>query len=100
VGSKPLTDPVNVERDIMNYHKTLGFGWGEILEQRFLMAPHWFLIGLSIAMSGLSWLRWRFRLRTLLIAMTLVAVVLGLIVWLSARPPAAPPLDHVDVPEF
>src|SRR6476620_6769071 len=25
VGSKPLTDPVNVERDIMNYHKTLGF---------------------------------------------------------------------------
>ena len=27
------------------------------------------------------WLRWRFSLRTLLIATTLVAVVLGLIVW-------------------
>ena len=29
------------------------------------------------------WLRWRFSLRTLLIATTLVAVVLGLIVWLE-----------------
>jgi hypothetical protein len=85
VGSQPITDPVNLERDIMNYHKTLGFGWGEIAPQRFLMAPHWSLILLSSVMSGLPWLRsfaWRFSLRTLLIATTLVAVVLGLIVWL------------------
>jgi hypothetical protein len=43
-------------------------------------------------------LRWRFSLRTVLIAMTLVAVVLGLVVWLSARPPASPPLDVGDFP--
>jgi hypothetical protein len=29
----------------------------------------------------IPWLRWRFSLRTLLIAMTLIAAVLGLIVW-------------------
>ena len=35
------------------------------------------------AVAAISpWLRWRFSLRTLLIATTLVAVVLGLIVWL------------------
>jgi hypothetical protein len=31
-------------------------------------------------LGGISWLRWRFNLRTLLVAMALVAVVLGLIV--------------------
>ena len=39
----------------------------------FPIAP-WILV--------IPWLRWRFSLRTLLIATTLVAVVLGLIVWL------------------
>ena len=43
---------------------------------------HWFVI-IPIAVLGLissrPWFRWRFSLRTLLIATTLVAVVLGLI---------------------
>lgn len=45
--------------------------------------PDWFLIGVAIALSAAPWLRWsnRFSLRTLLITTTLVAVVLGLIVW-------------------
>jgi hypothetical protein len=41
-----------------------------------------------IALGGLPWileLKWRFSLRTLLIATTVVAVVLELIVWLSRR---------------
>jgi hypothetical protein len=45
---------------------------------------HWFVI-VPVAILGLipSWplIRWQFSLRTLLIATTLVAVVLGLIVW-------------------
>ena len=44
--------------------------------------------------------RIRFGVRTLLIVMTLVAVGLGAIVWLSARPPAAPSIDQADLPDF
>ena len=44
-------------------------------------APLWFLVTMSGVISTLSWLPWRFSLRTLLTAATLVAVVLGLIVW-------------------
>jgi hypothetical protein len=78
-GSKPMIDPVNAEKDILNYHKSMGFGWGDQWGQRFLMAPHWFVAVLMGAIGGLPWLPWRFSLRTLLIATTLVAVALGLI---------------------
>ena len=44
---------------------------------RFL---HWFAILIAGAASVAPWFRWRFSLRTLLIATTLVAVVLGLTV--------------------
>ena len=49
-----------------------------------LLIPDWFLIAAAIAISAAPWIRWpnRFTLRTLLIATTLVAVGLGLIVWL------------------
>jgi hypothetical protein len=50
-----------------------------------LSAPFWFLILLSSMAAGASWLRWRFSLRTLLIATTLVAVALGLIVFAVSK---------------
>lgn len=40
------------------------------------------LVMLVGALAALPWLSWRYSLRTLLIATTLIAVVLGLIVWL------------------
>jgi hypothetical protein len=51
-------------------------------------SPHWFLVALSAAFVFVPWLpwhklRWRFSLRTLLIVTTLVAVVLGLVVWMA-----------------
>jgi hypothetical protein len=52
----------------------------------YLQAPYWALVALTVLGAVLPWirqLRWRFSLRTLLIATTLVAVVLGTIVWLS-----------------
>ena len=49
---------------------------------RGIHLPHWVLVILCCAVSGFPWLSTRFSLRTLLIATTLVAVVLGLIVWL------------------
>jgi hypothetical protein len=48
--------------------------------------PYWFPVLLSAALAAAPWLPWwskRFSLRTLLIATTLIAVVLGLIVWAS-----------------
>jgi hypothetical protein len=43
--------------------------------------PIWLAIVLIAILGGIPWIR-RFSLRTLLIATTLVAIVLGLIVWL------------------
>ena len=46
--------------------------------------PIWIPVSLAMALASLPWfpwLRWRYSVRTLLIATTLVAVVLGLIVW-------------------
>jgi hypothetical protein len=45
--------------------------------------PFWFLVLVTGAASRAPWFRWptHFSLRTLLIATTLVAVALGLIVW-------------------
>jgi hypothetical protein len=45
-------------------------------------APFWLLVPLSAAMSFAPWVRWRFSLGTLIIAMTLVAAVLGSTVYL------------------
>jgi hypothetical protein len=45
--------------------------------------PYWALVVASAAVAACSWLRWRFSVRTLLIATTLVAVVLGAIVYAS-----------------
>jgi hypothetical protein len=43
--------------------------------------PYWSLVVLTLAISMTSWLPWEFSLRTLLIATTLIAIVLGLAVW-------------------
>ena len=46
--------------------------------------PHWFLVLIATSFGALPWLPWwsnRFSLRTLLLATTLVAVVLGSVAW-------------------
>ena len=47
-------------------------------------APYWSLILFAVVLSSASWLplKFRFSLRTLLIVTTLVALLLGLFVWL------------------
>ncbi len=48
--------------------------------------PHWVPVFFFATFAGMPWLlerRWRFSLRSLLIATTLIAVGLGLIVWLA-----------------
>jgi hypothetical protein len=51
----------------------------------YLLLPHWFLALLCATLAAAPWMPWpdRFGLRTLLIATTLIAVVLGLVVMFS-----------------
>lgn len=46
-----------------------------------MIVPDLMLVLLSACIALLPWLRWRFSLRTLLIATTLIAVLLGLVMW-------------------
>jgi hypothetical protein len=60
--------------------------WGGLLrtpDVTVLLIPCWMLIALSATLAVAPWMRWtwRFSLRTLLIATTLVAIVLGLVVY-------------------
>jgi len=56
----------------------------QTLGHRFrIVVPHWFVI-LAVALIGSApWIHLRFSLRTLLIATTLIAFLLGLVVWSS-----------------
>jgi hypothetical protein len=51
--------------------------------ENYVVAPIWLLEPLIVAIAALPWIHWskRFSVRTLIIATTLVAVVLGLIVY-------------------
>ena len=42
-----------------------------------LILPYWMILLLTSAAAASPWLRWRFSLRTLLIALTLLALLLG-----------------------
>jgi hypothetical protein len=63
----------------------LGFGVLKGQTSLYAQIPHWFLVSLAAIGAAVPWIPWskRFSLRTLLIAMTLVAAGLGLIVALS-----------------
>ena len=54
---------------------------GHQVQVRQIIICHLFVICSFAGLAAAPWLRWRFSLRTLLIATTLVAMVLGLIVW-------------------
>ena len=55
------------------------------LFRRPILLPHWMFVMLWASLSAAPWVRWsrRFSLRTLLIAMTMVAIGLGIFTILS-----------------
>ncbi len=65
--------------------------WGRFAfmndERINVFVPNWFLIGTMLSLAAAPWVHWstKFSLRTLLITTTLVAAVLGLIVWSIKR---------------
>jgi hypothetical protein len=62
-----------------------GFRWKFIPTAGVIIVPLWFPIGLAAILATAPWLRYRFTLRALLIATTLVALVLGLAVWAAGE---------------
>jgi hypothetical protein len=56
-------------------------GWKSDAKLLIVPVPYWCPVLLAAALATAPWLTRRFSLRTLLVATTLIAVVLGLIVW-------------------
>jgi hypothetical protein len=85
-----ITSELNVEHvkfaaDRFRSLYPYGFGASSTAKSTFVVFPFWLAVVCSAAFAVAPWYRlipYRFTLRTLLIATTLVAVVLGLIVWL------------------
>jgi hypothetical protein len=69
----------NEELLVYRYGSRFNFGW----LRRGFFVPHWTLALIAGLLSAASWLPLRFSLRTLLIGVTLVAVVLALITWIA-----------------
>jgi hypothetical protein len=66
--------------------KFLGFGYLQLGRSASIVFPVWFLLILCIILATCPWIshvRWRFTVRTLLIATTLLAIILGLLVSLA-----------------
>jgi hypothetical protein len=62
-------------------YSALTFLWNTDINLEVLVVPHWFLAAILVLAAACP--PTRFSLRTLLIATTLVAMVLGLIVWVA-----------------
>jgi hypothetical protein len=57
----------------------LGFRWHFNPRLVVLVVPQWFLMSLAFFAALLPWVCWRFSLRTMLIATTLAAIILGIV---------------------
>jgi hypothetical protein len=81
-GSKAEWAKRSIEMDVIRSRlgwNPSGFYWSWELGP-IIQIPHWFLLGIIATLAVLPWRPCRFSLRTLLIATTLVASVLGLVV--------------------
>jgi hypothetical protein len=81
-----LFDSLNID-DIYgaDHPEVARSAWGFNINSKFIFiaVPHWPAFVVTVAVGAFPWIRWRrrFSLRTLLIATTLVAAVLGLIAY-------------------
>jgi hypothetical protein len=79
-GSKRITELPSPPKAVPT---TVGFAWNSYNNGVHVFVPYWFLCTVAAGFAALPWLPWAksFSLRTLLIGMTVVAVVLGLVIW-------------------
>jgi hypothetical protein len=76
-----LDDPYSAPIAELTARTRLGVGCFSDVASSGVSVAYWLLVPLAIVAAVMPWAGWRFSLRTLLIATTLVAVVLGLAVW-------------------
>jgi hypothetical protein len=88
IDSFPADEPKAYTGGLPENEIGLGFGGVSYPGGFFVTFPFWFPVSLSATLAAVTFpwklLSWRYSLRTLLITTTLVAVGLGLIVWLSS----------------
>lgn len=48
---------------------------------RYIASPHWCPVLLTATLTVLPWLRWTFSLRTLMVATSIIAIVMGWVAW-------------------
>ena len=84
IGSFYLSVPAGDSADFRK-KGALGFAYQNDGFVTALIAPHWLPALLAAAFAVVAWCSrsWRFSIRTLFIATTLVAAVLGIVVWMS-----------------
>jgi hypothetical protein len=84
VISVPMNDAAQfayIDEDGRPMRSFLGFkaAWYSKYQTFLAIIPDWFPVTVLGIAAATPWIHWRFRLRTLLIATTLVAVVLGIL---------------------
>jgi hypothetical protein len=92
-GTYPAEFVLGTDRRKMRTIDYVGFSRQSTWHHLLLTVPHWFPVALSMAVgywtpafltfarAAIARFSWRFSLRTLLIAMTVVAALLGAVVW-------------------
>jgi hypothetical protein len=63
----------------------------------YTLIPHLFVAMVAGAMCAAPWMRWRFSIRTLLIATAFVATLFGMTAYVCSKMPVAPIFER-DVP--
>jgi hypothetical protein len=86
IGYRHSTNPSNPRpwaiRSLRGYDSNNGlFVWERDETSLYAALPHWFIAAIVVGVGSVLWLPWRFSLRTLLVATTLVAVGLGLLIY-------------------
>jgi hypothetical protein len=79
-GRTFTSNPITNFNSFLDGKGVLGIGRVDQDMSTIVFAPYWFFLLFTLTLTAIPWLPWRFSLRTLLIAMTLIAVVLGVIV--------------------
>jgi hypothetical protein len=82
-GTEVVSEFINLADDSrVKIPRPNPFRWDNRLPNTFgVQFPFWLAIAIVAVFGSIPWLSWHFSIRTLLIAMTLVAVVLGAIVY-------------------
>jgi 4-amino-4-deoxy-L-arabinose transferase-like glycosyltransferase len=83
LNTRPLNGPDGWRVDTFTMQESSdSFGWIYAKDQILLQCPYWLITPLIAAAACLPWIK-RFSLRTMLVVTALVAVLLGLVVWLA-----------------